>query len=128
VELRDDPSIRDEARLWRRISPVFYPIDPVTGKRRLSSAAFDDSKDRSPMSVVLADREDAPPTPELWTRSFPGYGVAELTAGGTRAYRQGVAHTPEDGEPAHGSVFGKKTGAVKNRLREIAALLVVPQP
>jgi len=126
VELRDDPEIKNESRLWRRISPAFYQINPATGRPRLSSAAFDDSKDRSPMSVVLADRHDAPRSAEIWIQRFPGYGVAELSAGSARMFDQGVAHTPTTEESAHGSVFGKKTKPVKSGLRGAAKLLISP--
>ena len=78
------------------------------------------------MSVVLADILEAPQSPSECVTKFPGYGLAELTAGTARRLNQGVAHTPTPEEPAHGSVIGRKTGAVKNGLRDGAIVLLVP--
>ena len=73
-----------------------------------------------------ADRHDAPQSAEIWIQRFPGYGVAELSAGSARMFDQGVAHTPTTEESAHGSVFGKKTKPVKSGLRDAAKLLISP--
>ena len=126
MQLENDPAISDNARLWRRIHPLWYQVDAVPGKRRLTSAAFDDSPDRSPMSVVLADHPDAPQSDAECLSLFAGYGLAELSAGSARRQNQRVAHTPTRDEPAHGSVIGKKTKSVKNALRDYAVLLIEP--
>lgn len=126
MEIKDDTNIADAARLWRRIHPLWYQTDPQTGVRRLTSQAFADSVDGSSLSVVLADRPDAPSNPRQWLSRFPEYGVAELTAGSVRRCNQCVIHTPMPNEPAHGSIVGKKTGAVRNRLRDSAKVLIEP--
>ncbi len=51
----DDPSIRDEAELLRRIPPEHVVPDQNQGAIRISSAAFKDHPNGSPMSVVLAE-------------------------------------------------------------------------
>jgi hypothetical protein len=57
--LPDDPSIGPDTVLWRRIPPEWI-VPHADGKGlRISSAAFDDSKDGDPMSVYIADVVEA---------------------------------------------------------------------
>jgi hypothetical protein len=59
----DDPSIPDDAELWRRIPPWHFVDDENLRQIRPSSAAFEDDPDGSPMSVILGgetrDPQDA---------------------------------------------------------------------
>ena len=41
-EVPDDPTIPDDSLVYRRITPEWYKVDPGTGERRLTSAAFSD--------------------------------------------------------------------------------------
>lgn len=126
----DDCTILDEAELWRRI-PLncnWIVQDDNMGTLRVSSAAFNDSRDGSPLSVQLADVvTESGRTAEDVLAAYPGYTMAAITAGNARSNKQGVARTPTPDEPAHASVFGKKTGAVKSGLAK-SARWVIPPP
>lgn len=52
------------------------------------------------------------------------YGLASITAGLARAYRQGIARDPTPQEPAHAVVFGKKTKSTKRALAKQAQWVV----
>lgn len=123
----DDVAIPDSAVLWRRIPPAWVVPDENHGGRRVTSAAFDDSRDGSPLSVLLAyvvfetDRG-----PENVLCGFAGYGLASITAGDARRCDQGVMATPLPDEPAHASVFGRKTKAIRKRLADGARWVIAP--
>lgn len=118
----DDPTIVDEAALWRRIPPWHIYFDENLGRRRPSSAAFDDDPD-GPMSVVIAAESRGP---DSVLAGHDGYGLASLTAGFARGVGQGVARDPTEEEPAHALVFGRKTRRVRNKLVSASAWVVLP--
>jgi len=127
IAYQDDPSIQDDAVLWRRICPAWIVPDDNVGWR-VSSAAFDDSRDGSPMSVLLAaDVIQSGRTAYETVAYFAGYGLAAITAGIARTQKQGVARTPEPDEIAHASVFGPKSGAVKRALARAATWVIHPK-
>jgi len=119
--LVDDTTIKDDEDLWRRIHPNWIVMDENAGARRVSSAAFDDSLDGTPLSVLLekvvieTDR-----TAEDVMASYPRYPLASITAETARANQQGVAQTPQKDEPAHASVFGPKTKSIKRAIAKCA--------
>jgi hypothetical protein len=124
----DDRSIADQAALWRLIHPNWIVQDDNERGWRISSAAFDDSKDGSPLSVLLAEViASTGRTADDLLAQFTGYGLAAITAGSARAQRQGVSRTPRPNEPAHASVFGKKTGSVKRALARAANWVHLPK-
>jgi hypothetical protein len=134
MPLKDDPKIKDDAALWRRIPPVWFVWDDNARGMRVSSAAFSDSEDGSPLSVLLADVVAATKrTAHDVLGGFEGYGLASITAGTARKNGQGVMPTPipdtpdEKGEPAHASVFGKKTQGSRRGMAK-AAKWVIPPP
>lgn len=108
-EPSDDHTIVDDAVLWRRIHPRWVVPDEDQGSR-ISSAAFDDSRDGSPTSVLLADvvTETGRSATDVLS-GLEGYGLASLTAGAARSCHQGVARDPVEDEPAHAIVFGNKS-------------------
>ena len=118
----DDPSIQDSAVLWRRIPPQWWVADERSGGRRLSTQAFENSRDGSGTSVALA----AETTLEIITAGFAGYGIAALTAAVPRAFAQGVRRVPIDNFPGHAQIEGKKTNSVKKGL--VAAALMIKEP
>lgn len=91
----DDPTIPDEARLWRRIPHWHFFWDDNLQRFRPASAAFDDDDD-SPMSVTLADDET---DPESALTGHEGYGLAEITAGLARQCQQGIVRDPLPDSP-----------------------------
>ncbi len=119
----DDPSIPDEAELWRRVPPDFYTYDERLGRRRPSSGAFDNHRDGSPMSVVLAAESRGV---DAVLAGYAGYGLVAITAGLARACGQGVVRAPLPDEPAHAHVVGAKTSSVKKRLARDARSIVEP--
>lgn len=123
----DDPSIANDAVLWRRIHPTWKVRDDNSGGWRVTSAAFDDSRDGSPLSVLLAAvvRESGRGPADVLS-GFTGYFLASLTAGDARRCGQGIARTPEPDEPAHASVFGRKTKSIKRKLADAAGWIIGP--
>jgi len=113
----DDPSIRDDANLWRRVHPDQIVPDYTQGCWRISSAAFDDSE----LSIYLADEVlRANRSPEQVMASFQSYGLASITAEEGRRHSQKIVRDPQVDEPAHGIVFGRKRGSVAKRLSRYA--------
>jgi hypothetical protein len=119
----DDPTISDDAELWRRVPPDFYIHDERLGHRRPSSGAFDNHRDGSPMSAVLAAESRGV---EAVLAGHEGYGLVAITAGLARACGQGVVRAPLPDEPAHAHVVGPKTNSVKKRLAREARSIVEP--
>ena len=119
----DDLTIPDEADLWRRIHPSHIVFDENVGQSRPSSAAFDDSSDGTPMSVLLG-QEAGPPENALV--DYQGYALASFTVGLARACGQGIARDPTSDQPAHVLVFGRKTKSVKRRLTEGSQWVIRP--
>ena len=125
--LVDDPSITNASELWRRVNPKWIVPDENTGNVRVSSAAFDNSPDGSPTSVLLADvvRETGRTARDV-IAGFAGFALSSITAGEARSCRQGVARDPLPNEPAHAHLFGQKTKAVKRCLAQHAKWVVEP--
>ena len=119
----DDPSISDDAELWRRIPPWHFYRDEKLGRVRPSKAAFEDDGDGSPMSVVLAADAGAPGSA---LAGHAGFALAAITAGLARSCGQGVVRDPTPDEPAHAVVIGRKTDSIKRRFAREARWVVLP--
>ena len=125
----DDPTILPSCELWRRLNPVFCVADESsTTGWRISSGAFDDSPDGSPMSIRVGDKMaelglgyETVLSPE---QAKEGWGLAALTAGVVRMHGQIVYYSDEPGEPAHGSVEGKKSPKVRKKLSASSRQLI----
>lgn len=127
-EYEDDLSILDNDELWRRILPRWIIFDKNLGRMRLTSQAFQDPRDGTPMSVLLADDLlKSGGTPDTALSGHAGYALASVTAGLCRERSQKVARAPTFEEPAHGVVVGKKTGSVRSRLAQEARWVVPPR-
>ncbi len=123
----DDLSIADSAVLWRRIHPMWAVPDENRGGIRVSSAAFDDSRDGSPTSILLAEIVAASGrSPNDLVREYEGYGLASLMAGQARSCLQSVVRDPLTDEPAHGLIVGPKTKNVKKQLASFAIWVISP--
>ncbi len=125
----DDPTIRDDAVLWRRVpvDPIHYVFDQNLGRVRPSSAAFEDSPDGTPMSVQLAQIvAETGRGPEDVLVGYHGFALAAITAGLSRGCRQGVARAPLPDEPAHAVVFGTKTRKIRGRLAKGSQWVIPP--
>lgn len=123
---KDDATIKDDAILWRNVPPWHFVRDDEGGIRS-ASAAFDNDKDGSPMSVSLADvvlaRGGAP---EDSIRSLPGFGLAGITAALVRGCDQSIVRDPQPENPAHGLVLGKKTKGTQRKLARGASWVIPP--
>jgi hypothetical protein len=125
----DDPTILPTCELWRRLNPDFCVPDEssVTGWR-ISSGAFDDSPDGSPMSVRVGDKMAelnlTYHTVLSCEQISEGWGLGSITAATVRAHGQIVYYSDEPGEPAHASVEGKKPPKVRKRLSAASRLLI----
>jgi hypothetical protein len=120
-----DEPVDDSEVLWRRIPSAYY--DPHREARPISSAAFDDSSDGTPMSVdrrsvvvAMGFSEEYP------RRGYEAYGLAAFTARQARDIGLDVIPAPQLDNPAHAHVTGKKTKAVKRKLANLAVLIVKP--
>ncbi len=118
----DDPTIEDDAALWRRIPKHYILPDAETGVR-ISSAAFSDHPNGSPMSVFLAKiMAETKRGPEDALVGHEGYALAAITARLARDCQQGVARDPltkerhGKDEPAHAVVFGRKSRPIRRKL------------
>lgn len=128
ADYADDPSIQDDASLWRRILPSWVIMDENAGEFRPSSAAFDDYRD-SPMSVLIENIVTATQrTPADVLRGYDNYSLCSFAAGAARALGQQVATRPKEPDPAHGFVVGKKTRSVKNALRKASRWVILTPP
>jgi hypothetical protein len=120
----DDPTIPDDAELWRRIPPWHFVPDENSGQIRPSSAAFEDHPDGSPMSVFLAaearDLRHA-------LAGHQGFALASITAALARGLGLGIAKEPLPDEPAHAVVFGRKNKRVSRRLA-LGSRWIIPPP
>jgi hypothetical protein len=123
-DLPDDPTILATHDIWRRIPPWHIVFDPDIAGLRISSAAFRDDRDKSPMSVVLAEvaRQLGRDVSSILI-GLNGFGVARFTASEARNVGQRIARTPRPEEPAHGSVIGDKKRASK-KLAEFAKWVI----
>ena len=120
----DRDGIPDETELLRRIRPdVIVPDAKQASGFRLSSQAFEDSKDGTPCSVSV--RHLAPPVAEICQR-YPGYSVALITAQQARDQRQAVCLWPVEREPGHAYLAGPKTPAVRRALASAARYVEGP--
>lgn len=112
----DDPTIPDTAILWRRIPPgdVYLVFDESLNRSRPSSAAFQDSKDGSPMSVFIADDLDGPHDA---LAGHDGFYLVGFSAGVARECGLSVVRDPANDPPGHAFVVGAKT---KSHCRKLA--------
>ena len=122
----DDLTIPDEALLWRRIPPIWWIKDPGTGQYRLTSEAFDDARDKTPLSVAIA--AEVVGGTETFLKGYAGNGIAEFTAGYARhTCGFAVARDPVEGEPWHAHVIGTKKKRLRKLLRDGCTMVVTPK-
>ena len=119
----DCEKIPDASGLLRRVHPDHVVLDRNTGRRRLSSGAFNDprmSVDVEPMLVARGLD---------WTYSLKGhseYSLVRLNAGFVRVHGQIVEHTPMPDNDCHADVVGKKTGTIRQAFRVAAQWVKKP--
>jgi hypothetical protein len=108
----DDPRIKDSAELWRRIHPMWVKREET--RFRVTSQAFQNSEDGSPMSVDQAELS----TPENSLKGHPDYSLVGFTAGFARGEcNQKISPYPFPDNPAHTYVVGQKSSSVRKKIQ-----------
>ena len=121
-----DTSVPDEAILWRLINPHFQKADGHGGIR-FTTQAFQNRPESQATSFFLADIVlESERVVEDLVADKPGFGVVAISVGDVRSLGLQVIRDPTDDEPAHVLVPGKKSGAIKTRLKEAAQWVVRP--
>lgn len=120
-ECADDPSIEGADRCYRRIPDNWVIFDENLQRNRPTSAAFEDNRDGTNMSVHLGSALEAhglPASSVLTGHHANFYGVVWLSADQLREGGQALCRRPEPPHfPAHAEAKGNKTGRPGDRLR-----------
>jgi hypothetical protein len=119
----DDPTVPDDAILWRRIPPWHVQPDQKRGGRQVTEQSFRDDSDGDPMSAVLAT-SGREPQEVLW--GHDGFGLVSIPVSAVRHLGLGVVRHPEPDEPHHVYVVGDKPRPVRRALRAAAIWVVRP--
>lgn len=124
-DTRDDPSIPDTDRLFRRVPPN-QVITSEDGSRRPSSAVFKHEK----MSVNIESlmlEQGRPPEDTL--AGYPNDYLTSIIAGDVRQFGYPIVKdTTAPNDPAHGLVLGKKKDSFANAMRGSHQWIVAPPP
>lgn len=92
----DDPTIGDDAVLWRRINSADVVVDPATGAVRASTGAYLTAE----MSVHIASET----TVETVLANYPGFRLTAFTAGDARSAGCIVVRDPLAEDASHAIV------------------------
>ncbi len=123
----NDTSVSGCSELWRRIHLKQIIFDQSLGKIRPSSAAFKDSTDGTPMSVLSARLVSRSGRDEFSVlRPFPAEALVAFTARFARRQQQGIELAPLESESAHAHVFGSKEKRVRNEFAKRSIWAVEP--
>jgi hypothetical protein len=132
----DDTSIANQHRLWRRVPPGLPWVlwDNNLKRMRITSAAYDDSRDGTPLSVYLEQDALASNTqPDNCLQQHTGFGMAALPAGSARTKKQIINRFPIVGaitanpcDPFHAAIIGPKTHGNKSGMAKASQWLIVP--
>lgn len=124
----DDPPVRDECKLLRRI-PVkqHYVIwDHNQGRLRPTSLSFRDHSDGTSMSIALGDVLDSLGRSYLEVlKNHEDFALAAITAEIARKHGQSIVRDPTKEEEAHGLVVGNKKKA-DSRMAKASEWIVLP--
>jgi hypothetical protein len=127
LKFPNDPKVADDAALLRRIPPWHFYFDPKLGRKRPTSAAFEDDDDGDPMSVYrLGVIESEGGNTQRVMAGHPGFALASLTAGQVRSKLQTVFPHAQPEESSHAKVCGPKTDAVRRWFAAQAEWVIDP--
>jgi hypothetical protein len=123
---QDDPSIRPQCALLRRIAESWLVFDGNTDRVRVSSAAFRQFK----LSVHIGDDLQASgyKPADILVDRYPTHALAAITAGLARDHQQAVCRDDQEDQLCHGLAVGTKHtkrlfGATNERTDKIFALV-----
>ena len=120
---QDDLSIGNEARLFRRVHLSQIVRDEDTGLARVSSGAFRDVEMSIDIELILtASGLDE----RHCLEGHNAHRLVSLSAGGCRQLQQLVCADPDETNPAHGLVCGRKKGRTPDGLRELSLWVIPP--
>ena len=116
-EPTDDLSIGDGERLLHRIRPDDTIVDPETGQRRPSSAAF-----RSKSNIISVELGSLT-TPYKALEGYPHHSLVEIDVGTVRSIGCVVVRDPLPNNPAHALLYGSGPDGrmTKSQAREIVS-------
>jgi hypothetical protein len=120
---RDDRSIPDADRLFRRVRPNQLRTEP-DGSQRPTSAVFKNLELSVNIESLMIE-QGRPPEDTL--TNFPNEFLTSIIAGNVRALGYPIvkdAAPPND--PAHGLVLGRKTNAFANAMVRTHQWIVTP--
>ena len=122
TDCKDDASIQDEDRLFRRVHITQLVRDDNTGFARISSGVFKDKDLSINIESVLIS---AGSSPESCLRNHKAHKLISITAGNGRPFNQAICRDPLPGEPSHGLVYGSKNAkSIHDGLRVVAAWVI----
>lgn len=121
-EWKDDHSIGDNERLWRRVHPTQITFEAESGEPRISSGVFSTGDG---LSVSIASET----TTEALLKNYPEHSLIEFEAGVARSLGCVVVRDPTDDDPAHAVVWGPKSHGRLNKtqmdaLRQAAKMII----
>lgn len=123
-EQKDDTSIAEDERLWRRVHPsqLDWEADPPI----VSTGVFNTGNG---LSVSIASQSSL----ETITRNYPEFSVVEFEVRLVRSLGCSVERDPTDEDAAHALVWGPNAnGRMRksqlNALRNTAKLVLVRRP
>jgi hypothetical protein len=127
----DDPTISEDTRVFRRVSPSLVIEDG--GARRPGSNAFADNPDPlgvDAMSVFVESRlAELELMPAAVLGNYPGYWLVALFVRDIRTFGLGIIWSPDESlgalGQAHADVYGPKTQSVRRKLRTVAEIVIV---
>ena len=127
LKFTNDPKVADSVALLRRIPHWHFYFDRRLGRKRPSSAAFEDDGDGDPMSVYRLDVvESEGGDAQRVMAGHPGFALASLTACQARSRLQTVFPDPQPEESSHTKVCGPKTDAVRRWFASQAVWVIEP--
>ena len=118
-----EAQLESQAVIWRRVPPAWIVNDENLGRRRPTSAAFDDHRDGTSMSMYIAGAGN---TVDDVMKGHDGYALASVTFDQLSRKNLRVIHDPLPGFPSHVEVVGRKTKRIKSDLAKEAAWVVLP--
>lgn len=116
--------IRPDDEFYRAIHPNY-----LKGEKILPSGFANSSKpvQTDKMSVDWAEKSTPEETFGRWGTWGAGRGVAKITADLCRNNEQTIEYTPDDENPSHCNVRGKKPDRIRKNLAR-GAQLIIPHP
>jgi len=123
ISRQDDPAIGNGSRLFRRVHLRQIVRDENTGMTLISSAAFKDHELSVDVESILLERGL---DERRCLENHNAHRLVSMLAGECRQFEQIVCIDPEEGNPAHGLVCGRKTGRNARSLRDLCVWVIPP--